>query len=133
MKRTLLALAVAISLSTTATGQSTQLKADRNASEEQKLLKLEREWTEAYKDRNEKALRELLADDFIITDDEGLVSNKEQYIAAIMKQIKLHFYTLEDLTVRIYGDTGVVAGLWKGKFTVDGKDASGPFATRTYS
>lgn len=127
MKRILLALAVAMSISTAAAGQSGRLKADRNASEEQQLLKLEREWTEAYKDRNEMAIRELLADDFIITDDEGLVSNKEQYIEAIMKQIRLHSYTLEDLTVKIYGDAAVVAGLWKGKFTVDGKDASGAF------
>lgn len=44
-----------------------------------------------------------------------------------MRTIKVESYKLDDLTVRVYGDTGVVAGRWTGKFTVDGKDASGEF------
>jgi ketosteroid isomerase-like protein len=94
---------------------------------EQALRDLELQWNEAFKNRDRDALRRILDDQFIFTDDDGQVSNKTQYIDSVMQAIKVESYKLDDLTVRVYGDTCVVAGRWTGKFTVDGKNASGEF------
>ena len=96
-------------------------------SADQALKSLERQWSEAFKDRNQQALGRLLANDFIFTDDDGQVYNKSQYIDAVMKVIKVDSYNIDEITTRTYGDTGIVAGRWTGKFTVDGRDASGAF------
>ena len=58
---------------------------------------------------------------------EGHVYSKAQYIAAVTQAIKVDSYGIADHTVRVYGDTGIVAGRWTGKMTIDGKDASGAF------
>lgn len=94
---------------------------------EQALNDLELQWNEAFKNRDRDALDRILDDQFIFTDDDGQVSNKTQYVDSVMRAIKVESYKLDDVTVRVYGDTGVVAGRWTGKFTVDGKDASGEF------
>jgi hypothetical protein len=44
-----------------------------------------------------------------------------------MQAIKVESYSIDDMTVRVFGDTGVVTGSWTGKMTIDGKDASGAF------
>ena len=114
-----------IGMSSMALGQTTGLEADRESNEAQALLKLEREWIEAFKNRDKAALERILADDFIFTDDEGQVYGKTQYIEAVTQVIKVGSYAVDDHTIRVYGDTGIVAARWTGKITVDGKDASG--------
>jgi peptidylprolyl isomerase len=94
---------------------------------DQTLKSLERQWAEAFKDRDRQALGRLLANDFIYTDDEGQVSNKSQYIDGVTKLMKVDSYKIDEMTTRVYGDTGIVAGRWTGKFTVDGRDAGGAF------
>jgi peptidylprolyl isomerase len=96
-------------------------------SAEQSLKDAEHQWTEAFKNRDKDALSRILDDQFIFTDDEGQVVDKTQYIDAAIQAIKVESYSLEDMTVRVHGDTGVVAGRLTGKFTVGGKDASGDF------
>jgi len=103
------------------------------AANEERLLKVaEKQWAEAFKNRDKEALNHLLDDRFIFTDDEGQVVDKAQYIGAV-DAIRVDTYSLDDLTVRVFGDTGVVAGRLTAKMTVDGKDASGTFRfTDTY-
>jgi len=94
---------------------------------EQSLKDAEHQWTEAFKNRDKDAVSRILDEQFIFTDDGGQVVDKTQYIDAMMEAIKVESYSLDDTTVRVYGDTGVVAGRWTGKFTVHGKDTSGAF------
>jgi peptidylprolyl isomerase len=94
---------------------------------EQALKDVERQWAEAFKNRDKPTLSRLLDDQFIFTDDAGHVLNKAQYIDFAMQGIKVDSYKLDELTVRVFGDTGVVAGLWAGKMTSEGKDASAAF------
>jgi peptidylprolyl isomerase len=91
------------------------------------LKDLERQWMEGFKNRDKEMLNRVLSDDFIFTDDEGQTFNKAQYVEAAMQVVKVESYSLDDLTTRVYGDTGVVVGRWTGKFTVDGKPSSGDF------
>jgi FKBP-type peptidyl-prolyl cis-trans isomerase FkpA len=133
MKR---AISVILMVLVTAPVAITQTKAKRSSksrpvkqtvvNNEQSLKDLELQWNEAFKNRDRAAIDRILDDQFIFTDDDGQVSNKTQYVDSVMR-IRVESYKLEDLTVRVYGDTGVVAGRWTGKLTVDGKDASGEF------
>lgn len=97
------------------------------ANAEQSLKDAEHQWAEAFKNRDKDALNRILDERFVFTDDEGQVFNKTQYIDAAIGAIKVESYSLDDITVRVFGDTGVVAGRWTGKLTIQGKDASGAF------
>lgn len=94
---------------------------------EQALKDVERQRAEAFKNRDKPTLSRLLDEQFIFTDDAGQVLNKAQYIDVAMRGINVESYNLDELTVRVFGDTGVVAGLWAGKMTKESKDASATF------
>jgi peptidylprolyl isomerase len=101
---------------------------------ERSLRELNRQWAEALKDRDKAALERILDDRFISTGDEGQVSNKRQWIDAAMSAIKVESSSLTDVTARVYGDTGIVAGRWSGKFTIDGKEVNAAFRfTETFA
>lgn len=95
-------------------------------SEEQELLKLEHDWWEAYKQRNTQTLDRLVAEDFIFTDDEGQVYDKPKFIALALQQV-VTAYTLGDMRIRVYGDTGVVTCPSNWHYNIGGKDVSWEF------
>src|SRR5262245_13027636 len=91
------------------------------------LLMQENVWSEAFKNRDKEVLGQVLADEFMFTDDLGQVYNKAQYISAAIDLIKVESYRVDDTTVRSYGDVGIVTGRWTGRESIEGKDASGGF------
>ena len=98
-----------------------------SAANDERLLKVaEKQWAEAFKNRDKETLNRLLDDRFIFTDDEGRVFDKTQYIEAV-QAIKVDSYSLDEPSVRVFGDTGVVAGRLTGKMSIDGKESSGAF------
>jgi peptidylprolyl isomerase len=104
------------------------------ADAEHTLREVNRQWAEALKNRDKDTLERILDDQFISTGDEGQVSNKRQWIDAAMGTIKVESSSLADVTVRVYGDAGIVAGRWSGKFTVDGKEVRAAFRfTETFA
>src|SRR6185503_15596263 len=90
---------------------------------EQVLKDLEHQWNEAYKNGDRATIDRILDAQFVFTDDEANVFNKAQYLDAVSR-VKVESYRLDDLTVRVRGTTGIVAGRWTGKFTADGKETS---------
>lgn len=94
---------------------------------DQSLKVAEHQWAEAFKNRDKDALDRMLDDGFVFTDDKGQVLSKTEYVDAAMQAIKVEFYSLDDMNVRVFGDAAVVAGRWAGKLTIDGRDASGAF------
>jgi len=115
------ALAVAQTKGRRAAGNRTRPAAA--AGVEQTLIDVERQFSEAFKNRDQQALGLLLADNFIFTDEEGQVFDKAKYLQSIAS-VQVESYKLDDLAARVSGTTGVVTGLWTGKMTVAGKDAS---------
>ncbi|HKP84900.1 MAG TPA: FKBP-type peptidyl-prolyl cis-trans isomerase [Blastocatellia bacterium] len=128
MKRILVIIALTLALCSLATGQAKGKRPARRptATADQALKDLERKWTEGFKNRDKETLNGILADDFIFTDEDGQVYDKAKYIESVL-QVKVESYSLDDLTTRVAGDTGVVAGRWTGKMVVGGKEASGAF------
>ena len=133
MKRVFAILTIIIATASLALGQVNRNRGRASqtgrqaVTAEQALRDLEQQWLEAFKIRDAATLRRILADGFIFTDDTGNLYNKAQYIAAVTQAIKVDSYNADEMTVRVYGDTGIVAGRWTGKFTIEGKDASGAF------
>lgn len=97
------------------------------ANVEQSLRDAERQWMEAFKNRDQNTLNRILDEGFSFTDDQGQIFSKTQYIEAAARAINVESYTADDMTIRVFGDTAVVTGRWTGKVTIDGKDASGAF------
>lgn len=122
-----LCLCLVVTVTALAFSQSAGLKADQNSKEEQALLKLEHEWNEAYKNGNKAFLERVMAEDFVFIDETSQVISKASSISSTLQNVKVESYRVEDMKVRVYGDTGIVTAVWIGKLTVSGKDVSGAF------
>lgn len=113
IKQILIIAGVTIAGSSFALCQIRGNMAVRNSNAEQEVRRLMREWDEAYMRRDTSALDRILADDFSFTDAAGKVSNKMQYIMAIIKSPDMMLikpFNSDDVNVRVYGDTAVVTG-----------------------
>jgi ketosteroid isomerase-like protein len=97
-------LGVALSI---ATGQT------KNPKAEQELLKLQREWLDAYQKHDAAALERIEADDFTLTDADGKVTTKAEDVESVRNAKPPQpddSFDVEDVEVRFYGDTAVLIG-----------------------
>ena len=87
-----------------------------------KILALENKWNLAYKQRDVAAMTSLLADDFIITVEDGNTYSKTGYIAhAGDSRTKVEVSELLDMKVRMHGNTAIVTGQYHEVGTDKGK------------
>ena len=81
-----------------------------------KILELERQWTEAYKKRDLGILASLLAEDFIITVENGSTYGKVGYIShSADSSVRVDLAELSEMKVRMHGNTAVVTGAYHEK------------------
>ena len=113
MKRVLLALAMLV-------GTSAFAQSDR--ADVSMLIALENAWNQAQLHHDAKALDALVADNFITTDNDGVLMNKAQFLADA-KDTSYDATTMAntDVKVILYKDTAVVAGIYHSKGTSAGK------------
>jgi ketosteroid isomerase-like protein len=86
------------------------------------ILILEKKWNDIYRRGDIAAMDSLLADDFIITVEDGRTFSKPGYIAHNGNST-VHVETSEmsDLRVRMHGNTAVVTGAYYEKGSETGK------------
>ena len=93
---------------------------------EQELLKLEREWLDAYTNRDVAAMERIEADDFIITFPNGSMSNKAQQVEMLKRAAGAGSppqFRTEDTRVRFIGDdVAILSGVVVGQYQVNGKE-----------
>lgn len=83
---------------------------------------LEMKWTESYRQHNIDILSSLLADDFVITIEDGSIYSKAGYIThSADSGTRVQVAELSDLKVRIHGDTAIVTGAYHEKGESNGK------------
>jgi ketosteroid isomerase-like protein len=83
---------------------------------------LELKWTESYKQRSIDILSSLLADEFVITVEDGNVYSKAGYISHTAdSKVRVEVAELSDLKVRIHGNTAIVTGAYHEKGVSEGK------------
>ena len=79
----------------------------------EKVIALEKKWTESYKHRDITLLSSLLAEDFIITVEDGSTYGKAGYIShSADSSVHVEVAELSELKVRLHGDTAVVTGAY---------------------
>ena len=85
-------------------------------------MALENRWNEAYLKGDVTTLNSLLADDFIITVEDGSTFSKPGYIAhSGDSTIRVEISEMSDLRVRMHGNTAIVTGVYHEKGTTKGK------------
>jgi ketosteroid isomerase-like protein len=122
MRKTLrhrLCFVVAVSLASLTTSFSVaQLKSEATS----KVLVLEAKWNEVYKRGDIAAMNSLLADEFIITVEDGNTYSKAGYIAHLGGgTTAVEISEMSDLKVHTHGNTVVVTGTYHEKGTAKGK------------
>lgn len=96
--------------------------AQSQAAPASKILALESRWNEAYKRGDVAAMESLLADDFVITVEDGSTFSKSGYIAHNGDTtVHVEISEMTDLKVRMHGNVAVVTGAYHEKGTSKGK------------
>ena len=104
------------------TGLTIPLVAQEKLDTSTSIRKLEEKWTESYKKRQIDILSSLLAEDFVITVEDGNTYSKVGYIThSADTSVHVDVAELSDLKVRMHGDTAVVTGAYHEKGKSNGK------------
>lgn len=83
---------------------------------------LELKWTDAYMRREIQSLASLLAEDFIITVEDGTTYGKSGYISHTADpSVHVQLAQMSDLRIRVHGDAAVVTGAYHEKGDSNGK------------
>jgi ketosteroid isomerase-like protein len=90
--------------------------------DETKIIALENLWNQMQINHEAEAMGKMLDSDFVLTDYDGAVMNKEQFVASIRdKSTQLTVEVSEDMKLHRHGDTVVVTGATHEKGTEKGK------------
>jgi Domain of unknown function (DUF4440) len=86
------------------------------------LVALERMWNQAQMTQDSRALRTLIADEFINTEWDGQVSDKDTFLAEIAKpRFTTERMSIQDVKVNLYDNTAVVTGTYHTNGSYRGK------------
>lgn len=81
--------------------------------ETEKILALEKKWTDAYRQRNISIMTSMLAEDFVITVEDGRVFGKMGYMAHTAdSSVQVDLAEQSDLRVHMHGNVAVVTGAY---------------------
>jgi ketosteroid isomerase-like protein len=78
--------------------------------EEQTLIKIQHEWAEARVKGDSSCTRRLEAEDCTVVWPDGRIVNKRQDLQTMTGDIVFTEFKIDDVRVRLYGDTGIVVG-----------------------
>jgi ketosteroid isomerase-like protein len=96
--------------------------AQQASPEEARILALEKRWTDAYRLRSLSTLTSLLAEDFVITVEDGRIFGKIGYIAhSADSSVQVDLAEQSDLRVHLHGSVAVVTGAYHETGTSKGK------------
>ena len=94
----------------------------RHDTAESTVLAREHKWNEVYKNGDIAGMNSLLADDYIMTEEDGSTFSKPGYIAHYGNStVHVDMSKMLALKVRMHGNTAVVTGAYHEKGTQKGK------------
>src|SRR5204863_7549975 len=103
-------------------------KNTKRANDEQIIRQLMQEWAEALVKGDQAAIDRITSADWLLTDRQGMMISKAQSDAHRKSgAVKFESFKLDELKVRVYGDTAVVHGLAARKSSSPGNDTSGQY------
>jgi ketosteroid isomerase-like protein len=91
------------------TPSASRSQTSSSRSNQETLIQLERDWDQAFHQKNIAFIKDIVADEFIGTYDDGSRGNRNEEIenAATFNK-RIDSVTLDEFTVKEYGDTAVV-------------------------
>jgi len=93
-----------------------------DSSDEARIRSLEKKWADSYKHLKIELLSSLLAEDFVITVEDGATYSKPGYIThSADPSVHVDVAEFSDLKVHMHGNTAVVTGAYHEKGRQDGK------------
>lgn len=94
----------------------------RAADDETQLIQLERSWNQAEMGRDPGALASLFDDALVYVDYDGSLMNKAEYLRSVADPASKpdHLYD-EGMKARLYGNAGVVSGVYRETGSTKGK------------
>jgi len=81
-----------------------------NSADEQALIKIQHEWAEARMKGDSSYTRRLEAENCTIVWPDGSIVNKREDLKSMTGDIVFAEFKIDDLQVRLYGDTAIVVG-----------------------
>ncbi|MGE5323945.1 MAG: nuclear transport factor 2 family protein [Actinomycetota bacterium] len=96
--------------------------AQQASSEAAKILRLEQQWTDAYREHSVSVLTSLLAPDFTVTVESGRTFGRIGYMShAVDASVQVAVAEQSDLRVHLHGNVAVVTGSYREVGTALGK------------
>jgi ketosteroid isomerase-like protein len=124
MKRAMVAGGVSLVILLAALAQQGMTLAQQKSMSDEggRILALEKAWNRALEVKDAKALDMLLANTLVSVDIDGSVASKSEFLASI-KAPDYHpaQVVTEQTSVQVYGNAGVVTGVFRVKGTENGK------------
>ena len=125
MKR-ILVIAVLVIPASVVAGHTSGKRARQSGNTEHAIRQLVNEQANAQQKNDTAALERIWADDFTFTNSSGEVQTKAQRLAEIKSgELKFESIRIDDVQVRVYGDTAVVTGRGTVKGQRRGQDLTG--------
>jgi ketosteroid isomerase-like protein len=84
-----------------------------HSQDEQALIRIQQDWTKARVKGDSSYTRRLEVDDCTIVWPDGRVVNKKEDLQTMTGDIVFSEFKIDDLQVRVYGETGIVVGQGK--------------------
>ena len=82
----------------------------QNSEDEQALRKIQHDWAEARMKGDSSYTRGLEAENCTVVWPDGSIVNKREDLKSMSGDIVFPEFKIDDLQVRLYGDTGIVVG-----------------------
>jgi len=97
------------------------------SADEAAVLRVERQWNDARAHGDVATLERILVDDWTVTHANGTTDSKKRYLADLKSGARKFSGDVaeNDLTVRFFGDTAIVAGSSESSVTLNGQRQGG--------
>jgi len=82
----------------------------QNSEDEQALIKIQHDWAKALIKGDSSYTRRLEAENCTVVWPDGSIVNKREDLKSMTGDIGFTEFQIDDLQVRLYGDTGIVVG-----------------------
>ncbi len=82
---------------------------------EKEVLQAEKLWLQAHQNLDLELLEQLMHPDYVIIQPGGIVGSKVDALKSYQEGRNWEEANIEDLDIRVYGDTAVVVGKWQAR------------------
>ena len=91
------------------------------------IAEREKQWMQAWVDKDEEMFNDILADDFLLSSARGILMTKQEWIQGALGPFTCERFQWKEIKVRTYDSVAVVNAITSQKANVGEQDWSGEF------